>query len=109
MVEKIEIVISPKVIDYLDQLIYKLYEENYFSYLENAEQNVSNIFDAIPTAITYQRHRETPSSLLALGQNYITYQSSKKTTWYIFSTKKNHKVLDRHITNNHTEEAKILK
>lgn len=43
--ERLEILISPAVIDYLDQLIFKLFENGYFSYLENAKNYVADLYE----------------------------------------------------------------
>ena len=82
MVEELEVSISPSVIDYLDHLVYKLYQEGYFSYLEYAENYVTKLYDSIPISIKSQRHIATPLSLISYGNSYVSYQSSKRTTWY---------------------------
>jgi hypothetical protein len=38
---------------------------------------------------------------------YITYNSTKQTTWYIFFRQEGNRYLIRHITNNHTEGTYI--
>jgi hypothetical protein len=43
--ERLEILISSAVIDHLDQLVFKLYENGYFSYLENAESYVADFYE----------------------------------------------------------------
>lgn len=47
MVGEIKIIITPKVIDYLDDLVRVLYKEEYFGFIESAEGYVIKIYDAI--------------------------------------------------------------
>jgi hypothetical protein len=51
MVRKIEIVFTSNVIRYLDDLVVTLYKEEYFGFIESAEEYVSNIYDAVPERI----------------------------------------------------------
>ncbi|MFA9186865.1 hypothetical protein AAGV33_04885 [Flavobacterium sp. FBOR7N2.3] len=108
MVGKVKVIITPKVIDYLDDLVRILYKEEYFGFIESAEDYVSNIYDAIPDSIKLNIHKLTPKSLHYQGSNYVFYKSNKRTTWYIFFEKKNHNYLVTGIINNHCEEAKYL-
>jgi len=48
VVGKIEINSTPDVIRFLDDLVVKLYKEEYFGFIESAEKYVSDIYDAIP-------------------------------------------------------------
>jgi hypothetical protein len=45
-VEKINISYSKFAIDFLDELIFILYNENYFGFIENAESYVDEIYDS---------------------------------------------------------------
>ena len=106
--EGLEILISPDVIDHLDQLIFKLYENKYFSCLENAEKYVVNLYDSIRVSIKTQRHFSTPKALISYGEFYISFQSYKRRTWYIFFSKKDNRILVKHIMNNHVADASLL-
>jgi hypothetical protein len=103
-----KITFSTKVISYLDDLIFILYKKDYFSYLENAEQYVSNIYDFIETEIPLNNYKITPESLSKYGDFYILYQSNARTTWYIFFSKKESVYLIKHIANNHSLDAKYI-
>ncbi len=103
-----KITITSEVISYLDELIFILYKKNYFSFIENAEQYVINIYDFIETEIPLHNYRKTPKSLSKYGDFYIFYQSNARTTWYIFFSKKGFNYLIKHITNNHVVESKFI-
>ena len=108
MVGKVKVIIAPKVIDYLDDLVRVLYKEEYFGFIESAEGYVIKIYDAIDENIKLSTHKSTPQKLKYLGLNYIFYKVNNRTTWYIFFEKKNHNYLVTGIINNHCEEAKDL-
>lgn len=108
MVGKVKVIITPKVIDYLDDLVRILYKEEYFGFIESAEDYVLKIYDALDENIKLNTHKLTSQKLKYLGSNYIFYKSNKRTTWYIFFEKKNRNYLVTGIINNHCEEAKDL-
>ncbi len=91
-----KIIFADKVSNYLDQLVYVLFEEEYFSYSDNAQVYVNKIVDFIVSEIASFPHKKTPSSLSHLG------------TYYIFFEKKATAILITGISNNHCEEAKEL-
>jgi len=103
-----KIAITNDVISYLDKLIFTLYEKDYFSYLENAEQYVSNIYNFIGETIPINNHKKSPKTLLKYGDFYIFYKPNNRTTWYIFFNKKDSKYLIKHITNNHKFDASFI-
>ena len=88
MVGKIDVIFTPSVIRYLDDLIVVLYRKEYFGFIESAEEYVSNIYDTVPERIKKTQHKKTPKELQYLGLNYIFYKPNKRTTWYIFFEKK---------------------
>ena len=108
MVGKIKIIITPKVIIYLDDLVRILYKKEYFGFIESAEDFVSKIYDILDENIKLSTHKTTPQKLKYLEYNYIFYKSNKRTTWYIFFEKKNINYLVTGIINNHCVEAKNL-
>lgn len=108
MVGKIEINSTPDVIRFLDDLVIKLYNEEYFGFIESAEKYVSDIYDAIPERIKKTTHKKTPNPIRYLGSNYVFYRTNSRTTWYIFFEKRNDNYLITRIINNNSEEAKEL-
>ncbi len=108
MVEKIIVSIAPAVVDYLDELVFTLYKAEYFSYIETAEKYVADIYDAIPIAIKNQKHKQTPKELIAYGTFYVSYKATKRTTWYVFFSRKGNRCLVKYVTNNHVADAAFL-
>lgn len=103
-----KVIFKNKVLDYLDELVYILFKEEYLSYSENAQLYVDKIVDFIILEIISFPHKSTPKRLKYLGSNYIFYKSNKRTTWYIFFEKRNHNYLITGILNNHCKEAKEI-
>lgn len=103
-----KVIFKNKVLDYLDELVYALFKEEYFSYSENAQLYVDKIVDFIRLEINSFPNKITPLKIKYLGSNYIFFKSNNRTTWYIFFEKKNQNYLITGIINNHCEEAKNL-
>ena len=47
MVGKINVIFTPEVIRYLDELVHILYRKEYFGFLETAEEYIFKIYDAV--------------------------------------------------------------
>jgi hypothetical protein len=103
-----KIIFKNKVLDYFDELVYMLFEEEYFSYSENAQLYVDKIVDFIILEINSFPHKSTPQKLQYLGSNYIFYKANARTTWFIFFEKQDIVFLITGIINNHCQEAKEL-
>lgn len=100
-----KVIFKNRVLNYLDELVYTLFKEEYFSYAENAQLYVDKIVDFITLEIKNFPDKSTPQKLQYLGTNYIFYKSNNRTTWYIFFEKSNQNYLITGIINNHCEEA----
>ena len=100
-----KVIFKNRVLNYLDELVYTLFKEEYFSYAENAQLYVDKIVDFITLEIKNFPDKSTPQKLQYLVTNYIFYKSNNRTTWYIFFEKSNQNYLITGIINNHCEEA----
>ncbi|MFN3756189.1 MAG: hypothetical protein ACK4RM_04475 [Flavobacterium sp.] len=109
MVGKIEIIISPQVITYLNDLVIILYKKEYFGFIESAEEYVAKIYEAIEKNLKFGVYKSTPTEIHFLGKNYFFYHSNPRTTWYIFFEKFQNKILVTGILNNHSPLANELK
>ena len=89
----------------IDILFYK----NYFSYIENAENYVVALKDEIDNYIDLKQHHPTPEKLSRHGNLYIIVSLNNGTSWYVFFEKKDNRFLIQYITNNHMEEARLIK
>ncbi|WP_396151508.1 hypothetical protein [Flavobacterium sp.] len=106
--EKVNILYKPDVEEFLFHLVFVLFKEDYFSYLENAEVYKDNIIDFVENNIKNFPSKKTPIPLNNFGSNYIFYNSNSRTTWYVFFEQKGTNYLITNILNNHCEEAKWL-
>lgn len=70
--ERIEILVRPNVVEFLDELIQILYQRNYFGFRESAEEYVSNIYASIPILIHNQLYKKSPNELAKYGDFYIS-------------------------------------
>jgi len=108
MVGEIEVVFTPKVLEFLDDLVIKLYKKEYFGFLESAENYVLSFYNAIPDRIKKTKHSQTPNQIKYLGTNYVFYKANQRTTWYVFFEKKERNYLVTSIINNNSIEVGYL-
>lgn len=95
-----EIKLEDELINKLNGLAQLLFDKEYFSYLENAEDYVLNIKDFIYT-IPSLKHKRTKNK--KHGAFYCSYKPNRHTTWYItFNTEASHYLI-KNITNNHSK------
>ena len=102
-IEKI-VIIKQEVLDYLDELTMVLFVENYFRFVESAEDYVEEIFDfimTIPTQISYDITNEK-SRYYNKNLRYCRYRANRHTTWFIFFEKRANRYIVKHIENNHS-------
>jgi hypothetical protein len=102
------ILFENEVIDYLDNLVFELYDNEYFGFIESSDVFVIKLVDFIHQSIETFPARKTPAKLQFYGSNYIFYKSNQQTTWYVFFDKEDHDYLITGIINNNSEEVKWL-
>ena len=108
MVGEIEVIFTPSVIHYLDDLVIILYKKEYFGFIESAIEYVSNLYNVIPERIKKTSHKRTPMPIQYLGLNYVFYKANARTTWYIFFEKRDQNYLITTIINNNSSEVSEL-
>jgi hypothetical protein len=96
-----KIIISNSVKYDLDNLIKLLYQEEYFGFLDSAEDYVSNILDFI-YSVPNLPFKETKNKFF--GKFYCSYKHSRNTTWYATFDYENETYLIKNIANNHSKE-----
>jgi len=94
------------VLNYFDKLIFVLFEDEYFGFVESSEEYINRIIDFTYSNIDTFPSRKTPIQLQKFGRNYIFYKINSRTTWYIFFEKKDSDYFVTHLMNNHCEDAK---
>lgn len=103
-----KIIFEKAVLEYFDNLVFALFEEEYFGFFETAQNYTDKIVGFVISSISSFPHKKTPKPLQYLGSNYIFYKTNSRTTWYIFFEKRNQNYLITGIINNYCEEVKQL-
>lgn len=102
------VILQKDVIDFLENLIWVLFEKEYFGFEESAQTYVSRIYDFIEYELVKFPPKQTPRNLSRYGTKYVLYKANNRTTWYIFFENIENRYLVTYITNNHMEEASAL-
>ena len=103
-----KVIFNKAVLEYFDDLVFTLFEEEYFGFSESARNYTDKIVDFVISSILSFPQKKTPKSLQYLGSNYIFYKTNARTTWYIFFEKRNQNYLITGIINNNSEEVNRL-
>ena len=96
------------VLDFFDDLTFKLFDLEYFGFVESSENYIDRIVDFVEENIQNFPKRKTPLKLKRFGSNHIFFKINPRTTWYIFFEEQNNIFLITYILNNHCAEAKYL-
>jgi len=105
---QMNVVLLPEVLEYLDNLVFLLFEKEYFSYLETSQDYIDDLVDDIEITLPILQHKSAPKYFDKYGKKmkYAGFKKNKQTTWYAFFTtyKDNNETvyLVRYIANNHT-------
>ncbi len=103
-----EIIYSPKFLSELDLLAKVLYQQKYFSFVEDVDAYIDKIYDFIEYNLSIFPFRKTPENLIELGSKYIFYKANQTTTWYVFFENVENRYLVTFITNSHSEIVQHL-
>lgn len=77
--EALTVQFLPEVEDYLLDLAYVLYRENYFGFLEDAFRYVDEIVSFAESKLPTMPFKNTPENLKELGSKYIFYRANQNT------------------------------
>lgn len=102
------IIFQKGVLNYLDDLVFILFKEEYFGFMQSSYDYVDKIIDFINNDISTFPSKKTPAALKNFGSKYIFYKSNQRTTWYVFFENKNNNYLITNIINSHCKETKWL-
>jgi len=103
-----KVLFLPEVREYFDFLANILFEEEYFSFEENARQYAKEVFDDIEENLPTRWKKPAPKHFEKYGKHmyYSGFRKNRNTTWYAFFTKYEENgetiYMVRHIENNHT-------
>ncbi|WP_373708637.1 hypothetical protein [Kaistella sp.] len=95
---------SPLFVSELDNLAKTLYQDKYFSFVEDVDGYIDKIYDFIETKIDYLISKSSPQKFQRYGKKYIRYKANSQTYWYIFFDQKDNRFLVNFILNNHSQE-----
>ena len=110
------VIILPEVLDYLDEVVFILFEKQYFSYLETSKRYIDDLIDDIKCTLPIRQHKPAPEYFKRFIENpkqvdcfeYAVFKKNRHTSWYVFFTiyedneTGNDIFLVRYIGNNHT-------
>ena len=101
------VIILPKVLDYLENLIILLYKKEYFGFLETSHNYVKEMLIDIKANLPTKQHKPAPKHFdkYGKGMKYAVFRKNKRTSWYAFfkTYQKNDQTIYvvRYIANNH--------
>ena len=102
------VIILPEVLEYLDDLVFILFKNEYFGFLETSINYVDELIDDITLLLPIKLHKPAPIYFDKYGKemDYAIFRKNKNTTWYVFfeTYEENGEIiyLVCHIENNHT-------
>ena len=105
---KNNVIIIPEVLDYLEELIIILYENEYFGFLESSSKYVQELLENIDSKLPLYPSKQAPKYFDKYGKNmkYTGFRKNRNTTWYVFfdtyEVENEIFYLVRYIANNHT-------
>ena len=101
-----EVIYSAETKKYLQELVYLLFQNEYFGFEEDAKYYVDKITFFIEENISVYPSKNSPEEFKKYGEKFMLYKANAQTSWYIFFDQNEHKFLIRFITNNHTDFIK---
>ena len=102
-----KIIFNKRVVQQLNEIVFILFNEKYFSFVETALEYRNDILSAI-TVSNLKRGKASPPKNVKLGNFYIKHKSNHHTTWYVFYDIIHEEFYIEHIINNHLPEARFL-
>ena len=102
------VIFLPKVLEYLDELVFILFEKQYFSFLDTSIRYVDDLVDEIKDTLPMQAYKPAPPFFNKYGEGmfYVVFKKNKRTSWYvvfrIYEENGERIYQVRYIANNHT-------
>ena len=78
-----KIIFNKRVVKQLNEIVFVLFKEEYFSFVENAIEYRNDILSAI-TISNLKRGKASPPKNAKLGSFYLKHKANHRTTWYVF-------------------------
>ena len=98
-----KVIFDPDVEEYLSQLLYILYEKEYFGQKESAYKYIDDLIDDIEHNIQNKLTKRAPDFFNKYGLNmsYAVFKKNDNTQWYVFFNCEDGMFFIRYISNNH--------
>ena len=110
-----KIVFLPVFVDIVLELVTILYNMKYFSYEEDAQEYVDELYRDIEKNLPLKQKKRAPQyfeTKYGKGVYYAVFKKSKRTSWYVFFrlfTENDELIYEVvHITNNHIDAKYFL-
>ena len=103
-----KVIVTPKVYEYLENLVIILYENEYFGHEDSARKYVDDLYDDINTNLSICVKKRAPKYFDKYGKGmyYVSFRKNKNTQWYaffrIYQERSELIYQVRYIGNNHT-------
>jgi len=103
-----KVVVTPKVYEYLENLVIILYENEYFGHEDSARKYVDDLYNDIIMNLSICLKKRAPKYFDKYGKDmeYAVFKRNRQTHWYVFFKvyRKNGEEIYqiRYIGNNHT-------
>jgi hypothetical protein len=103
MKQRVKVLYSKDVEEYLRELIEILYGKGYFGFKEAAYQYVDTLVDEIDATISIKPSKSAPEYFSKYGKEllYVAFPKNRNTTWYVFFNVEDGVYFIRYIGNNH--------
>lgn len=99
-----QIIYSAYFISQLDHLAKILYIKQYFSYLEDVDNYIDEMYDVIENNIENRVFQNTEEPFQKFGEYFLSYKVNNQTLWNIFFDQKDNQFIINHILNNHSQD-----
>ena len=80
------VIVTPEVYDFLENLVVILYEKEYFGFEESARKYVDELYEDITKNLPIHQKKRAPAYFDKYGKGmyYTAFRKSKRTVWYVF-------------------------
>jgi len=102
-----KVLFLPKVREYLKEVSYIMYEQDYFGFLDSSERYMEELISEIIKTLPIRQKKAATTYFKKYGDKlfYATFKKNKHTQWYVFFNLYEEKgeliYLIRYINNNH--------
>ncbi|MGA9212574.1 hypothetical protein [Kaistella sp.] len=104
-----KIIYTTFFISQLDYLTKILYIKQYFSYLEDVDNYIDEVYDVIESNIENRIFENAADPFRKFGENFLRYKVNNQTFWDVFFEQKDNQFIINHILDNHSQNFSEFK